>query len=1117
MDYIADLHIHSPFSRATSKAGTLQGLAAWAAVKGIRVIGTGDFTHPGWFAQISEQLMEAEPGFFRLRPEWSAVPDILPGELAGRVSLAEVRFVLSAEISSIYKKGERVRKNHNLLYAPDLAAVQRINRRLADIGNLHSDGRPILGLDARNLLEIVLEEAPDGFLVPAHIWTPWFSLFGSKSGFDRLEECFEDLSPHIFALETGLSSDPEMNRRISALDRYTLISNSDCHSPAKLGREANLLATAFDYYHLQEALRQPCDSDGNQVFRATVEFYPEEGKYHCDGHRKCGVCFEPRQTAGHQGCCPECGKPLTIGVLNRVMALADRDVPRYPSGSPAVLSCIPLAEVLSELLGVGPATKKVAAAYAKLITLFGSEFALLLEVPVEEISSRATPLIAEAIRRIRSQEVIRQPGFDGEFGVIRVFDPGERASLAGQMKLFAPLPTRRRRSSAGKAVKAKAAVIKEALNAKPLAGDAPLPVLNREQQQAVDSRAPVIVVKAGPGTGKTHALVQRVVRVAGASGAGRLPRCTVISFTNKAVDEVRERIAAQLGKNQRIQVWTFHGYCLHWLRRQQPGLQVVGAERREQLLGQLLPSTAPLQRLQAGRELCQYLENPSTAPPTGVVSDYLAHLEAENGVDIQAIVPAGVELLSGGGAVAEEMRRATDQLLVDEFQDINLAQYRLVTELAKSSSIFVIGDPDQAIYGFRGANARWFQEFGLVQRAEIHQLVRNYRSGSVILGAAEALIRHNRRPGETAPMQSLAGRSGRVHLRECRNPEEEARWIGDRLEQLLGGTSHRSIEQLELAEESTISLKDIGILFRTSSQKRAVAALLERRSIPFQVVDLEAFYTRGDTRLLYLSLLALAGLAEPEQELLLFARQSGVGPVMRQQVAAALQQAAAQESRPPQGEPPTLLSLDPASLSRPRAREHLARFQGSLGRLQARARQAGSALIPILEELICFHGLELEDEDNQRLLQLARSYGASLEGFAGYLQRYSDSLLYDQGAECVTLSTLHAAKGLEFKVVFLTGVEEGILPLEPRETLAQEALEELIEEERRLCYVGITRAIESLHLSWCRSRLAYDHSSGRQQPSRFIGEIPAQLLTPLAAPLSRQRSAHRQLSLFPSR
>ncbi|MCL7488573.1 MAG: UvrD-helicase domain-containing protein, partial [Desulfobulbaceae bacterium] len=574
LQYIADLHIHSPYSRATSKTSHLHGLAAWAAIKGIDVVGTGDFTHPVWLNHLQENLVPAEPGFFRLKDTDPArFSDVVPAGLEPDIS--RIRFVLTAEISSIYKRGGRVRKIHNILFAPDLASVRRLNTALAAIGNLESDGRPILGLDSRNLLEILLEKAPEGFLVPAHIWTPWFSLFGSKSGFDSIEECFGDLAEHIFALETGLSSDPDMNRTISALDSYSLISNSDCHSPGKLGREANILSTGFDFFSMREALRSPADSSGRQRFVATIEFYPEEGKYHCDGHRKCRVCMEPRETRDHGGICPSCGRPLTVGVLYRVMELADRTAPVYPAGSPAVHSLVPLPELLGELLQVGPASKKVMAAYVKLIEQFGSEFAILLHADPGDLERGSSPVLAEAIQRMRSGNVIRRPGYDGEFGVIRVFTDSERQSFGGQMNLFAPTEPQKTRKKPGAVNKIPFASKKKKKEKKK--------ELNPEQLQIVESEAHHIIVKAGPGTGKTHTLLQRLVRVAASGDC----HCTVITFTNKAAKELEMRLRSLSSGLASIDVSTMHGYCLKWLRRYKPGVKVAGPEMRRWFLQSL--------------------------------------------------------------------------------------------------------------------------------------------------------------------------------------------------------------------------------------------------------------------------------------------------------------------------------------------------------------------------------------------------------------------------------------------------------------------------------------------------------------------------------------------------
>ncbi|HIJ42175.1 MAG TPA: hypothetical protein HPP90_14040 [Deltaproteobacteria bacterium] len=411
--FIADLHIHSRFSRATSKNLDPEHLALWAQKKGIKVVGTGDFTHPGWISELQEKLIEAEQGLFRLKPDLAAsIKPAIPDSCQD-----SPRFMLTSEISCIYKKNDKTRKVHHLILLPGFDSVLKLNRRLEQIGNIRSDGRPILGLDSRNLLEVVLETSDRAFFIPAHVWTPWFSLFGSKSGFDDIEECFEDLTPHIHALETGLSSDPPMNRLLSQLDRYLLVSNSDAHSPAKLGRESNLFETALDYDAMVKAM-----TDG-QGFSGTIEFFPEEGKYHLDGHRKCRVRLHPEETKSRKGICPVCGKAVTVGVFHRVDDLADRD---HPKISKAFFSLIPLTEILSEIHGCGPATKKVTRIYEDLINTLGPELHILMDASLEKIKQTGGVLLSKAIDRMRNNKVIRQEGYDGEFGVIRLFDDGEK-------------------------------------------------------------------------------------------------------------------------------------------------------------------------------------------------------------------------------------------------------------------------------------------------------------------------------------------------------------------------------------------------------------------------------------------------------------------------------------------------------------------------------------------------------------------------------------------------------------------------------------------------------------------------------------------------------------------
>ena len=409
MKMIADLHIHSRFSMATSKEGTPENLDFWARKKGISLIGTGDFTHPVWREELKERLVSEGNGLYRLRDAYVKEESRkFPGE--------GTRFVVSGEISSIYKKNGKTRKVHNVILLPSLEAADAMAQRLEKIGNIHSDGRPILGLDSHDLLEMMLDVCPEGILIPAHIWTPHFSVLGAKSGFDSVEECFEELAPYIHALETGLSSDPAMNWRISKLDRYQLVSNSDAHSPSKLGREANLLDIDCSYEGLYRAIQT------GEGLEGTVEFFPEEGKYHFDGHRKCGVSLSPVEAERLGGICPVCGKKLTMGVDHRVEQLADREEGFVKEDGKKYESLVPLPEVISACMGYSTASKKVQGCFEQMIQTLGTEFDILRNVPSEDIKSCAGERIAEGIENVRTGKVKRIPGYDGEYGKIQLFD-----------------------------------------------------------------------------------------------------------------------------------------------------------------------------------------------------------------------------------------------------------------------------------------------------------------------------------------------------------------------------------------------------------------------------------------------------------------------------------------------------------------------------------------------------------------------------------------------------------------------------------------------------------------------------------------------------------------------
>ena len=409
MKMIGDLHIHSRFSMATSREGTPENLDFWARKKGVSLIGTGDFTHPVWREELKERLVTEGNGLYRLRDEYVKEESRkFPGE--------GTRFVVSGEISSIYKKNGKTRKVHNVILLPSLEAADTMAQRLEKIGNIHSDGRPILGLDSHDLLEMMLDVCPDGILIPAHIWTPHFSVLGAKSGFDSVEECFEELTPYVHALETGLSSDPAMNWRISKLDRYQLISNSDAHSPSKLGREANLLDIDCSYEGLYQAIQT------GEGLEGTVEFFPEEGKYHFDGHRKCGVSLSPVEAERLGGICPVCGKKLTMGVDHRVEQLADREEGFVKKDGKKYESLVPLPEVVAACMGYSTASKKVQGCFEQMMQTLGTEFDILRNVPAEDIKSCAGERIAEGIENVRTGNVKRIPGYDGEYGKIQLFD-----------------------------------------------------------------------------------------------------------------------------------------------------------------------------------------------------------------------------------------------------------------------------------------------------------------------------------------------------------------------------------------------------------------------------------------------------------------------------------------------------------------------------------------------------------------------------------------------------------------------------------------------------------------------------------------------------------------------
>lgn len=1035
MSFHADLHVHSKYSRATARDLDLEHLAWWAAVKGIAVVGTGDCVHPAWLAEIKDKLISDGNGLFRLTPDIeTGVAKTLPAACR-----RDVRFQLTTEISTIYKKGEKTRKVHHLVCLPDLAAADRLAARLAGIGNIASDGRPILGLDSRDLLDVVLESAPHSYLVPAHIWTPWFAALGSQSGFDSIADCYGDLAGHIFAVETGLSSDPQMNWRVSSLDGYRLLSNSDAHSPAKLAREATRFTCAPDYFQILAALRT------GEGYGGTVEFFPEEGKYHLDGHRACEVRMDPRETLAQGGRCPVCGRPVTVGVAHRVEMLADRDESAPPPATAGqVTSLVPLPEILSEILGSGVASGMVTKAFERTVAALGPELGILQEVPIEDIAA-VGPLLGEAVARLRAGLVIRDAGYDGEYGVIRLFQDGElERQTKGAMLFDIPAAPRRRTRSMPPAKPDTDAIVEKATPALAKAAtdrQGILAALDDDQARAAGMIEGPLAVIAGPGSGKTRMLTHRVAHLILEHGvpAGH---CLAVTFTRRATEELRARLAVLLpDRVETPAVESFHSLGLSILKAHADRLglpkdfRVADESERTSALAQALG----LGETQAGR----LVRAVSALKRSERLADdeerrareTLDRLGREVGwVDFDDLIGLAVTLLEQDPGIAEQWRSRFSHILADEFQDIDPWQYRLLRLLAgEHGNLCVIGDPDQAIYGFRGADSTCFNRFAAdFPEARTVRLDRNYRSSGTLVAATCAIL------GETAEGRALRPDGERVVLHAASSEEAEAVFVGTTIEALMGGHDMLTAGRNPAKDRSDqpLGFADFAVLYRTDAQAQILRSAFERAGIPFKKSTPAP----------------LAG-------------HAGVTAVM--DALASQDEAIRSHSL----ELRLAKAVETAGKGKETDVARLAEARGWLGILAARD----------------------DVPDEARLRELVA------------LSTEAD--FHDARAERVSLLTMHAAKGLEFSVVFVVGLDDGLVPFSfPGAPDDAEALA----EERRLFYVAATRAKDRLYLTRTKERLWYG-KLGSLPPSPFLKAIPSHLTTEETV---ARRPRQRQLSLF---
>lgn len=1053
MRFIVDFHIHSHYSIATSKDLNPESLDRWARIKGIKVVGTGDFTHPGWLKELKEKLVPAEQGLFRLKDEYRRVDGIqFPAS-----SDSDVRFLLTSEISNIYKKGDSVRKVHNVIFAPDFETVEKIQHALDRIGNITSDGRPILGLDSRDLLEIALNSSGRIFFVPAHIWTPWFSALGDKSGFDSIEACYDDLADHIFAVETGLSSDPPMNWMCSFLDKYTLVSNSDAHSPEKLGREANLFDTELSYDDIIGALK----TGDPERCRGTIEFFPQEGKYHYNGHRKCGICWDPVETLKHENICSVCGKKVTVGVMNRVVQLSDRrDVSERKNRLP-FHSVIPLKEILSEITGVGPGTKQVEQLYHSILQKAGSEFNVLLQLPVDDVRRIGGDVIAEAIRRMREGDVYIKEGFDGEYGQIRVFRENEQKQFGAQDSFFGELVRERPPEYKTRKLlnfdleeyrRLESALMdrlqdheKAEKRVSPKLGPNLLEGLNPEQQRAVEHFTGPALIVAGPGTGKTHVLTRRIANLIRNRDI-HPENILAVTFTNKASDEMKERLRVLLDDKRVISmlhVSTFHAFGLEILKEHHQKIGrnaqflIIDPEDKERILrGEMGCERRRVKRFCS--LITDVKQNLKSDPE--IVDDELRNIFQEyehilgdmNVFDLDDLIYHSVNLFRNFPEILSRYSEKYRWILVDEYQDINFGQYRMIRMLMPdaNSNLCVIGDPHQAIYGFRGADVRYIRVFkDDYPGAAVYELKKSYRCSERILRASGGVIQGQ--TGESgfgiredfdsrASMMQGLQEGVKIKISRQGSDKSEAEFVARTIESMMGGLRFFSIDSDITggdANSEIRSLSDFVVLCRMNRQMQVLEKAFRDHSIPYQMIGDVPFFRQEPIRSI-IDVLKLA--VSPEND---FLKNELIGKK----------------------------NIDGTQI-------------GELKDLLEGCESVKETITTIIDR---YFGTEKSEEQIslKKLLALADDYGKDPEQFLKFAALGTGADAYRTDIENVTLMTLHAAKGLEFECVFIVGCEDGLLPYS-----LFEGQESDYEEERRLLYVGMTRAKKFLYLTHAEKR-----------------------------------------------
>ncbi|MFC2087047.1 UvrD-helicase domain-containing protein [Bacteroidota bacterium] len=1061
MNFFGDFHLHSYYSRATSKNLNPEYLDFWSRIKGITLTGTGDFTHPDWVKELKQKLEPAEEGLFKLKEDFRITDPSL------NINYEKpVRFLLSAELSNIYKKKDRIRKIHNIIFAPDFDTVDKIQKKLVkNHFNIRSDGRPILGLDAKILLEILLEINEDIFFIPAHIWTPWFSVLGAQSGFNSIEECFEELTPAIKAVETGLSSDPPMNWTCSFLDNFTLISNSDAHSPEKLGRNANSFDTELTYPSIIDAI----STANPEVFKGTIDLYPQEGKYHYAGHRKCNVCLNPVETLKNKKMCPKCGKPLTLGVMNRVLELSDRSNLEERKNKVPFQYIIPLKELISEILQTGNTSKLVSKKYEELINIYGSELDFLLNTSISDIEEKSGEIYAEAISRMRNRKVIVKEGYDGNFGVIKVFNAGEIRDFTSQSRLFESseptAPEKRELLDLNLTEYQHLISLNEAAESKQMQYTKQdqthfMDILNIDQKRAVQhSRGPAMIL-AGPGTGKTRVLTLRIANLI-LNTAVSPEHILAVTFTNKASNEIYERLKQflEIEKAASIKVSTFHSLGFEILKShihetdRNSNFLIIDNEDVNQIIKSLFKEKAS----SIAKKIKDYKIKP-TRENIGDkdVKKFEDYLKSINAFELDDLIYWPVRLLQQEN-IAKEYTTKYQRICVDEFQDINGMQYEFLKLLSGSNkNIFVIGDPNQAIYGFRGSDARYTEifknEFNPVQI----NLKQSYRCTNNILKASGNVLAMD----EVDFIQGI-DEDVKIEIVKNATDKSEAEFVARKIENMMGGFRFFSMDSgiSKGHEEFGISsLSEIAVLARTKNQFKAIEKAFYDHSIPYRTFDENLLFEKPEIKFLLLCLKYFknSGDSYLHQKLTKF----GLSELDKQNI----------------------LQLADKSLE-----------------------EFG---ITLMQDY--FPDFEKNESSYyDTFIDILASFKDNYTSFYDSISIRKNIDYLELNRESVPLLSLHSSKGLEFKCVFIIGCNEGLIPLKFHKNYEYD-----YQEEKRLLYVGMTRAEKYLFLSSSTSASLNDRIQ-KYEPSSFLKLIEKQLVE-RTEPVFRKQEETKdsQLDLF---